>query len=323
MNLDFTDLERRITRNTRAVLLTHYFGFPQPAARLRSLCDRRGLFLIEDCAHALYSKGAHGYLGAHGDASIFSLRKTLPLPNGGALVVHNSRLDARPRLEAPPRMSTYGKALDLWRQSLNREHSSTLERVKCRAAVTALIPLILSRRLLRRLPFWGPLAWFDPDHESFDFDGACLGWGMDRFAHRILERSSEARIVARRRRNYTVVLELIAKHPEIRAFFPTLAEGTCPLYFPLTSPSPSEAARRLWSRGYAAIIWWSHFHPAVAWEEYPDAAWLKNNVIALPIHQDIGDDQLRAMVGLLVQDVGASGESRVASAPAASSKGLG
>ena len=50
---DFDDIEQKITEKTKAVLVAHYFGFPAPVRRLRDLCDKHGLSLIEDCAHVL------------------------------------------------------------------------------------------------------------------------------------------------------------------------------------------------------------------------------------------------------------------------------
>ncbi|HBI70920.1 MAG TPA: hypothetical protein DDZ22_18500, partial [Massilia sp.] len=56
--VDLDDLAARIDAGTRAVMVTHYFGFPQDMAPIRALCDARGIALVEDCAHAFI--GEHG-----------------------------------------------------------------------------------------------------------------------------------------------------------------------------------------------------------------------------------------------------------------------
>lgn len=72
-----------------AVVAVNYFGFPQEFAPFQDHCRRTGAVLIEDNAHGLFSRDAAGtFLGMRGDIGIFSLRKTLPLPNGAALVVN-------------------------------------------------------------------------------------------------------------------------------------------------------------------------------------------------------------------------------------------
>src|SRR6478735_5325256 len=40
----------RHARDARAMLVAHYFGFPQPLAQLRAFCDANGIAMIEDCA---------------------------------------------------------------------------------------------------------------------------------------------------------------------------------------------------------------------------------------------------------------------------------
>lgn len=52
--VDLASIEGRISPRTKAVYVTHYFGFPQRAiVDLKSLCERKGLYLIEDCALSL------------------------------------------------------------------------------------------------------------------------------------------------------------------------------------------------------------------------------------------------------------------------------
>ena len=69
-----------------AALATHYFGFAADLEGPRAACRAAGVPLIDDCAHALYSKDAHGWLGARAEIAVFSVVKTLPVPDGGALV---------------------------------------------------------------------------------------------------------------------------------------------------------------------------------------------------------------------------------------------
>src|SRR5207245_6549749 len=71
--------------------LIHYVGFPGPVQELSVACRARRLLLIEDCAQALLSNCAERPLGSFGDVAIFSIRKTLPVPDGGALVAGTDR----------------------------------------------------------------------------------------------------------------------------------------------------------------------------------------------------------------------------------------
>jgi hypothetical protein len=70
----------------RAMIVAHYFGLPQPMARIRQFCDDRGIVLIEDCAHAMFGEADGRPIGSHGHYAIASLTKFLPTADGGCLV---------------------------------------------------------------------------------------------------------------------------------------------------------------------------------------------------------------------------------------------
>ena len=85
--LDPGDVERRITPRTQAVCAVHYAGYPVAVDRLKELCDRHGIALIEDVAHAP-SATLHGRkLGTWGLAGAFSFfsNKVLSVGEGGLL----------------------------------------------------------------------------------------------------------------------------------------------------------------------------------------------------------------------------------------------
>jgi dTDP-4-amino-4,6-dideoxygalactose transaminase len=70
--LDPADVERRITPRTRAVCAVHYAGYAAAVDELKRLCDRHGLALIEDVAHAPSASLRGRKLGTWGLAGAFS-----------------------------------------------------------------------------------------------------------------------------------------------------------------------------------------------------------------------------------------------------------
>jgi hypothetical protein len=90
----------------RAILAVNYFGMPQPLEPFRAYCARTGAALIEDNAHGLLSRDTQGRaLGSRGDFGIFSLRKTLALPDGAALAFNrpgDPLPDPLPESSLPP-----------------------------------------------------------------------------------------------------------------------------------------------------------------------------------------------------------------------------
>src|ERR1700704_3738022 len=85
MRADFEDARAR-SAGVAAVYVIHYAGFPQDMQAARQLAGELGVPLIEDCALALLSGEGEKPLGSFGDLSVFCLYKTLPVPNGGALL---------------------------------------------------------------------------------------------------------------------------------------------------------------------------------------------------------------------------------------------
>ena len=100
-NLQPEAVERAITERTSAILVVHYAGYPADLKALREIADRRGVQLIEDCAHALGARFADQAIGTIGDCAIFSLQaiKHMTTVDGGVLTVRDaSRLALARRL---------------------------------------------------------------------------------------------------------------------------------------------------------------------------------------------------------------------------------
>ncbi len=90
-NLSPVSVEECISSRTRAICVVHYAGYPADVMALRKIADRHGLFLIEDCAHALGARVAGVPVGSVGDAAIFSFQaiKHMTTVDGGMLVLQS------------------------------------------------------------------------------------------------------------------------------------------------------------------------------------------------------------------------------------------
>ncbi len=101
------DVELRLTPRTRAVVAMHYGGHAAAVDELLRLCERRGVLLLEDAAHAPFVAGPNGsgMLGTIGAAGCFSLHvtKNVAAGEGGVLVVPDPE-----RREAARRLRSHG-----------------------------------------------------------------------------------------------------------------------------------------------------------------------------------------------------------------------
>ncbi len=101
LTADPEDVERRITPKTKAAVAVHIGGLVSPAAlALRELCSRKGLYLVEDAAHAHGSRidaRQAGSLGVAGAFSFFST-KVMTTGEGGMIVTSDRALAEKARL---------------------------------------------------------------------------------------------------------------------------------------------------------------------------------------------------------------------------------
>lgn len=94
-NIDISALEAAITPKTRAVMVAHTLGNPFDVLAVRALCDRHGLFLIEDCCDALGATVGGRHVGTFGDIGTLSFYPAhhITMGEGGAVFTNNNMLD--------------------------------------------------------------------------------------------------------------------------------------------------------------------------------------------------------------------------------------
>lgn len=272
---------------TRLVLVIHYFGWPQDVRDLAAWCRARNIRLLEDCALALFSAGPDGDLGRLGDAAVFSLSKTLPVPDGGILSLPAAADAELAPLVAPP-----------WRPLLRR----TLPLLKARTLHTAesLGVYPLARRLLARSWLRSRIASNGaplPDMPaSYYFDLRLANCGVSRLTAGLIVNVDSEVVQAARRRNCRQLQQHLADVPGVRPLFAELPAGVCPLCFPVLVADRPRWLAALHARGVPAIGWWAGYHQQLPWADFPDARHLKDHLIALPVHQDLGESQIKYVV---------------------------
>jgi dTDP-4-amino-4,6-dideoxygalactose transaminase len=97
LGLDPTDVERRLTPRTAAMIPVHYAGVAPDMEGLLALARRHGLRVIEDAAQGLAARWRGRALGTLGDAGCLSFHETknITCGEGGALIVSDPDLARR------------------------------------------------------------------------------------------------------------------------------------------------------------------------------------------------------------------------------------
>lgn len=281
LEIDLQDLESRINPDTKAIFVIHYFGFPQKMDAIKTLCQKHKLLLIEDCAHALYSKyDGSKYLGEFGDVSIFSLQKSLPICDGGALLVNQTKGMWKERPSRPNLMTTL-RGMTLLR----------IEHIKMfYAPFYGLINFLVvnpARFLLRIIKKSGSGSLQVNVPSSACFDLSQSSKGMSAFSRKIADSITAENLINVRRTNYQYLVEAIKNRKNVQVLFPSLAEGVCPLFLPVKVSDRDILKSRLEKAGVKTFIFGEFLHQNLERGFDPWAEASARHILCLPVHQDL------------------------------------
>ena len=96
-NIDANLIESAITEKTKGIVLAHTLGNPFEINKIKQLCEKHNLFLMEDMCDAFGSKYDGNYVGSFGDVSTLSFYPAhhITTGEGGMLVSSNPDIIAR------------------------------------------------------------------------------------------------------------------------------------------------------------------------------------------------------------------------------------
>lgn len=294
--IDFDDLLKKINSKVKAILVTHFIGFPQSIDYVKKICIGKKMFLIEDCAHAFLSTYREKCLGSYGDVSIFSLLKTLPIPNGGVLVINNADIKYKHDPQKPNLFSTFFYATELLKhKTWSTNHSIKVNLIKF-LYDGSYISLSFIRFLLAGLrKYIHPKGLYLVRPDSYFFVENLCSWGISSLSKNIINDSDFENIKTIRRKNFEYLLTHFIKNERGILPFRELPSGVCPLFFPIILESAEKRNmlyKTLKEKGITTHPWWGRFHQEVPWKDFPDAVYLKQRLFGLPIHQDLNYEHL-------------------------------
>jgi dTDP-4-amino-4,6-dideoxygalactose transaminase len=97
ISLDPDDLERKISKRTKAVIVVHMGGVIGQIERIVGICRAHKVPLLEDCAQAAGTSQFGKMAGSFGDISVFSfqINKNMTCGEGGAVLTRDKSLYER------------------------------------------------------------------------------------------------------------------------------------------------------------------------------------------------------------------------------------
>ncbi len=288
-------LESLDLSNVRAMLVTHYFGFPQAMRAISAFAREHDVAVIEDCAHAVFGIADGQPIGSWGDYAAVSLMKFFPVYDGGCLVsaVHSlDDLQLRPpsrRFEAKALINSIERGLRYQR----------FPGMQAAARTTLMVKDAMWRGFKKMRSRQGSTAFTYRDPAASEgvngLDPTWLDRRISIASRQLVERLPIARIIARRRHNYLRMAEALTDLPEARPLFPGLNGSVVPYVFPLWVERPERVFRRL-KEDAVPLFRWERLWDDDAARTDPLSARYATEIFQFPCHQELTDDDLSWMI---------------------------
>lgn len=283
-SVDLDDVAAKVDPSTKALLVIHYFGFPQDLDRLRRFCDDRGIALVEDCAHALFGEWNGRPLGTVGDCAIASWWKFFGVREGGCLA--SGRLDlGRVRLVHP------GAAFQA-RAFFNAvEDADRFGRLRPLSTLL-LLPIRMRAWLKARRPSASGATPTHVPRGAPAFDPHWLRFRISRFSRFVTRRAALPRLAERRRAHYRRLAEGLRDLPRVSLPFPALPATVVPYVFPAVFEEPERVFDVLKRRGVPVIRFGEILWQGVDETVCPVAADYARRLFQFPCHQELGAEDV-------------------------------
>jgi perosamine synthetase len=92
--IDESLLEKKITKKTKALIVPHLYGQSAEIEKIKKICKKKKVCLVEDCAESFGCFFNQKHLGTFGEIGTFSFfgSKTITTGEGGMVVTSNKKL---------------------------------------------------------------------------------------------------------------------------------------------------------------------------------------------------------------------------------------
>ncbi len=266
LNPDWNKLEALLKMRPVAIMMVHYFGYPQEVEKFLNFSRGNRLYLIEDNAHGFGSHYNGQALGSFGDISITSVRKKIGIFNGSILNLKNGR-------------NLIGIPDSLPLEPLNPLSKGVSNKIKY---------FLKGSRLVRRsmtVPLYQDPSAFPGDQVE--------DWSIDEQTWKQIVAVDLAHLLRKRQEIYSIWKDW-AEGLGMRPVFSDLPNGYCPLSMPvyLAKIEKREALIQAGFRVGVDIHSWPRLPNSVLKEMFQVITqW--NKMLCFPIHQEIDSNLLR------------------------------
>mgnify|MGYP001061640218 CR=1 FL=1 len=275
---DFKRLETEKIVSNDIFLLVNYFGFSICQKKALDFCKNKKIFLIEDSAHSVVRKIGENEVGTGADAIVFGLRKTFPVPNGGALFLKHGDFIS------PTKIS-----------SNSSEYRGVMKMIVQWLFLKVGLSWNISVKHIKK----GNYPVTSDKYCRLDQKKTFLHWSQ-----KIMSVTDADKVFIRRRENFKLLHTKLSRNKSIRIpiFLSLTLENTeaVPWTFFFYHKESERLINLLIDNGVSASYW-----PTLPKDIFNNPDWPTENTmyrdgICLPIHQDVSKFQVNKMVQLVL-----------------------
>jgi len=287
-SVDLESCKSMVNAKTRAIIVTHYFGFSQDLKDIRAFCDSNGLILIEDCAHSLFGSYNGANIGTVGDYAIASTMKFFPVFDGGILA-SNSRQLSKINLKSPPlafelksALTSIERAVSYNRLGFAGKFINLLTRVK-----DGLWGLVKAAKGGNGKHSSSPAF----AEGGFGLDPEWINISASKASRFILRKCSRQRVISLRRHHYGTYAEALSNLPGCQPLH-KLTDTAVPLVFAARFVSSEFIFDRL--KREAVPIWrfGEFLDPEVTEQTCPISYDYSKSILQFPCHQEMWEQEI-------------------------------
>ncbi len=297
-SIHIEDIVTKITPKTRAIIVTHYFGFEQQLQDIRALCTKHSIILIEDCAHAMFGLSSGQAIGTTGDYAIASCMKFLPIYEGG-LICSTTRDISDLKLSSPSLIFQIKSAINCLETAVFYNRLGFLGRF-----INTLFKL--------KDKLWAYLKSLYPDRQpaglgpsssegEFGLDEAWIHKTITVFSSLVIQNTKLDYVTEKRRQNYQTIMACLAAIPDCHPLFPVLPEHTIPWVFPLYVDHPEKHFLTLKKQRVPVWRFGEFLDSAITKDVCPVSVDYSKHIFQFPCHQSLTADELQWMLKKIIQ----------------------
>jgi hypothetical protein len=272
---ELSDIKKRITTNTVALYIIHYFGITYNLREIRDFCDENDIILIEDCALAGFDSCST--IGSFGDLVIFSLWKFHAMTDGAVLKI-NKHLTKGIKSKWP---------LPNWVSLAKRQIKIRLKAL----GTKNIVPISILKKLSNK-------------NISIQDDAPRDNYGK---SYPILSMSSQAKkfflnenlemASIQRRLNFNTMHQFCSDN-NIHPLFDCIKDRSIPYCFPIIVNNPIELQSDMKREGIETEL---SINKPITCKSYlvktedsfMEVIYLADHVLSIPIHQNIGVNEVK------------------------------